>query len=110
MESQPGRVLLLGSADIAKYASLSMYQQNVRFLVGAIEALALDPDLAKIRAKVQVSSALRKTERNERNLVTYGNMVGIPLILMLIYLVYSASRAASSASHENRVNSERVSS
>ncbi|MDE0961301.1 MAG: GldG family protein [Planctomycetota bacterium] len=110
LPGQPGRVLLVGSADIAKYASLSMYQQNVRFLVGAIEALALDPDLAKIRAKVQVSSALRKTERSERNLVTYGNMVGIPLMLLVMFLVYSGSRAASSAAHENRVNSEEVSS
>ena len=104
--SRPGRVLLLGSADIAKYASLSLYQQNVRFLVGSIEALALDPDLAKIRAKIQVSSALRETERSERNLATYGNMVGIPLILLLIFMVYSASRTGASYAYENKIHSE----
>ncbi len=108
IEVRAGRVLLIGSADIAKYASLSLYQQNVRFLIGAIEALALDPDLAKIRSKIQVASALRDTDRSERNIATYGNMVGVPVVLMLIYLLYSGSKRGSSSAYESRVKQERM--
>ncbi|MGE4619155.1 MAG: GldG family protein [Planctomycetota bacterium] len=97
---RPSRVLLLASADIAKYGSLVQYRQNVQFLLGSIEALALDPDLATIRSKVQVSSALRETTRDERTLASYGNMLGIPLFLLVFYMVLVARRHASAQKYE----------
>ncbi|OUU25026.1 MAG: hypothetical protein CBC13_02610 [Planctomycetia bacterium TMED53] len=99
-ESKESRILLVASADMAKYTSLSMYRQNVGFLMGSIEALALDPDLAKIRGKVQISSSLRETTREERSIATYGNLVGVPLLLAVIYGLMSASRRSASRHHE----------
>ena len=99
-ESVESRILLIASADMAKYTSLNMYRQNVGFLMGSIEALALDPDLAKIRGKVQLASALRETTRDERTLVTYGNMAGVPLLLLVIYGLISASRRSGARHHE----------
>ena len=99
-ESVESRILLIASADMAKYTSLNMYRQNVGFLMGSIEALALDPDLAKIRGKVQLASALRETTRDERTLVTYGNMAGVPLLLLVIYGLISTSRRSGARHHE----------
>ncbi|MDA9265141.1 hypothetical protein N9P88_03210, partial [Planctomycetota bacterium] len=101
MDEKESRVLLIGSADMAKYSSLNQYRQNVGFLLGSIEALALDPDLAKIRGKVQLPSALRETTRDERNLVIYGNIAGIPLLLMAVYGLISAGRRSSARHHES---------
>lgn len=99
-ESQDSRLLLIASADMAKYASLNMYRQNVAFMMGAVEALALDPDLAKIRGKVQMASSLRETTREERSLATYGNIAGVPLLLLVIYGLISASRRSGARHHE----------
>ncbi|HCW44047.1 MAG TPA: hypothetical protein DGU45_01895 [Planctomycetes bacterium] len=101
MDEKESRFLLIGSADMAKYSSLNQYRQNVGFLLGSIEALALDPDLAKIRGKVQLPSALRETTRDERNLVIYGNIAGIPLLLMAVYGLISAGRRSSARHHES---------
>ena len=107
LDARPGRVLLIGSADIAKYGSLIQYRQNVQFLLGAIEALALNPDLATIRSKVQISSALRDTSRQERRLASYGNMVGIPFLLLMIYMVLVARRHSSAQKYESQFLSAR---
>ncbi|MEE2890135.1 MAG: GldG family protein [Planctomycetota bacterium] len=107
LDARSSRVLLIGSADIAKYGSLIQYRQNVQFLLGAIEALALDPDLATIRSKVQVSSALRDTSRQERRLASYGNMVGIPLLLLVFYMVLVARRHSSAQKYESQFLSKR---
>ncbi|MGE4631984.1 MAG: GldG family protein [Planctomycetota bacterium] len=107
LDARSSRVLLIGSADIAKYGSLIQYRQNVQFLLGAIEALALDPDLATIRSKVQVSSALRDTSRQERRLASYGNMVGIPLLLLVFYMVLVARRHSSAQKYESQFLAER---
>jgi ABC-type uncharacterized transport system involved in gliding motility auxiliary subunit len=107
IDARSSRVLLLGSADIAKYGSLIQYRQNVRFLLGAIEALALDPDLSTIRSKVQVSTALRDTSRQERRLASYGNMVGIPLLLLVFYMVLVARRHSAAQKYESQFLSAR---
>lgn len=100
VEPRESRVLLLASADMAKYGSLVQYRENVQFLLGATEALALDPELATIRSKVQVASALRETTREERRLVSYGNMLGIPLLLLFIYLFTEINRRRSAQVYE----------
>ena len=108
VDARASRVLLLGSADMAKYGSLIQYRQNVQFLLGATEALALDPALATIRSKVQIPSALRDTTREERRVVSYGNMVGIPMLLLMYYMVSMARRHRSAQKYESEFRSRSI--
>jgi len=101
--ASPGRVVVIASADLAKYAALRMYQGssgNISFLHGAVETMALGQDLVKIRAKTQADRPLRKTTRGERNLAIYGNLAGVPLLILVLGLVRFAVRRSRARAYE----------
>ncbi|HIA27587.1 MAG TPA: hypothetical protein EYN79_05635 [Planctomycetes bacterium] len=83
LEGSETQVVIVGCADFAKVQSLQLYQQNISFLLASVEALALGGDLVKIRAKNQAAAPLRSTKKWERSLVTYGNLLLLPLLVVL---------------------------
>lgn len=98
----PGQVVLIGSADIAKFRSLQQYQTSVPFLLNVVETFALGQDLVNIRAKVQVARPLRRSDAWERNLATYGNLAGIPLLVLIVGLARFTLRRAAARKYEAR--------
>jgi len=105
LSASPGRVIVIASADLAKYSALQMYQRstgNIPFLLGAVETMALGQDLVKIRAKTQADRPLRKTARGERNLAIYGNLAGVPLLILLLGLARFAARRSRARAYEAR--------
>lgn len=107
LEAAPGRVIIVGSADLAKFSALQMYQRsfgNIPFLLGAVETMALGQDLVKIRAKTQVERPLRKTTRGERNLAIYGNLAGVPLLILFLGIARFIARRSRARGYEARVS------
>jgi len=108
----PGRVILLGSADIGKYASLFLYRDatsNLPFLLGCVEALALGQDLLKIRAKKQIPRPLVVTTASQRWWTSYGNILVIPLCILFLALFRNSLRRAASRRYEIRYEREEAS-
>ena len=103
--SAPGRVVIIGSADIGKYAALSMYQQsssNLPFLAGIVETLALGQDLVQIRAKAPIPRPLDSTTSSQRWWASYGNIVLVPLGILLLALTRFSLRRAAARAYEVR--------
>ncbi|MFQ5653791.1 MAG: Gldg family protein [Planctomycetota bacterium] len=100
LEPRSTQVVVIASADLAKVESLQRYRGNVAFLLNAVESLALGEDLVRIRAKTQVARPLRESEAWERNLVTYGNMIGVPLLIMIAGLARFGVRRGRSRGYE----------
>ncbi len=105
LESAPGRVVVIGSADIGKYAALSMYRQsssNLSFLSGIVETLALGQDLVQIRAKAPIPRPLDDTTSSQRWWASYGNIVGVPIAILLLALCRFLLRRTSARAYEAR--------
>ena len=105
LEGAPGRVILVGSADFAKVTALQMYRSNIPFLLSAIETFALGQDLVKIRAKTQVARPLRESTSGEKNLAIFGNLLGVPALILLLGLVRFLARRGRARSYEARFES-----
>lgn len=102
LEVAESQVVIVSCADFAKVQSLQLYQQNISFLLASVEALALGGNLVKIRGKNQVLAPLRTTEKWERNLATYGNLMVLPLLVVLVGLGFFLKRR----SHAQRLEEE----
>ncbi|MFN0059377.1 MAG: GldG family protein [Planctomycetota bacterium] len=98
--SKPGRVVLLGSVDMGKVEYLNLNKPNVSFLQNAIESVASEYNLISIRGKTQENRALRKSDKWERNLVSYGNIIGLPLLIIAFGLARFFVRSTVSRSYE----------
>ncbi len=98
----PGQVIVIGSADFAKVTALRMYGTNIPFLLNAVETFALGQDLVKIRAKTQVARPLRKSSQGERNLAVFGNLLGVPALILFLGLARYLARGGRARGYEAR--------
>ena len=108
--ASPGRVVLVGSADMAKIVPLQYFRasHNYSFLAGVVESLTLGQDLVNIRAKRPVPRPLAETTARDRWLATYVNIAGIPLAILIIALVRFAVRRAGTRAYETRTPTTKV--
>jgi ABC-type uncharacterized transport system involved in gliding motility auxiliary subunit len=74
----------VGDADFASNRFLGGEEGNLLFLTNAIDWLAQDESLIQIRSKMRRSPPLLYSSEAMRDLAKYGNLVGIPLLFVLI--------------------------
>src|SRR5690606_39129486 len=85
-EKRKPRVLVAGSAGIVRDDFLN--QANAALVLNIVDWLLLDPALLGMRTRGLIDPPLEQDlPDSTRNLVKYGNAVGVPLLLVLYGLV-----------------------
>jgi hypothetical protein len=77
-----GRVVVVGSADVAADRFLRNAPENLDFLLNAVDWLAQDEGLITIRAKNRAPPPLAFTSAVARGAARYGNLIGVPLLII----------------------------
>jgi ABC-type uncharacterized transport system involved in gliding motility auxiliary subunit len=77
-----GRVVVVGSADFASDRYASNSPGNLVFAANAVDWLAQDDALIAIRSKNRSPPPLVFTSSFKRDAVKYGNMIGVPALLV----------------------------
>ncbi len=78
-----GRVVVVASGDFASDRYAQNSPENLVFVQNAIDWLAQDEALIGIRSKNRAPPQLVFTSATKRDAVKYGNVVGIPVLLIV---------------------------
>lgn len=87
-----GRVVLVGSADFASDRFARNSPENLVFVQNAVDWLAQDEALIAIRSKHRAPPPLVFASATERDAVKYGNVIGVPVLLIVAGSVRLARR------------------
>ena len=78
-----GRVVVVGSADFASDRYAQNSPDNIVFVQNAVDWLAQDEALIAIRSKNRAPPPLVFTSVTMRQAVKYGNIIGVPVLLIV---------------------------
>jgi ABC-type uncharacterized transport system involved in gliding motility auxiliary subunit len=81
-----GRLVVVGDASFAEAQFLQASPENLIFLANAIDWLAQDEALINIRSKNRTPPRLVFTSDGRRDLLKWGNLLGVPLLFVLVGL------------------------
>ncbi len=79
-----GRLVVVGDASFMEPQFVQANPANLAFLANAIDWLAQDEALIRIRAKDRTPPTLVFESDAGRNILKWGNLVGVPLIFVLV--------------------------
>jgi ABC-2 type transport system permease protein len=79
-----GRLVVVADADLALQQFVQGNPDNVAFLANAIDWLAQDEALIRIRSKDRTPPGLVFESDLTRNALKWGNQVGVPLLFILL--------------------------
>lgn len=82
-----GRIVVVGTADFASDRYARNSPENIVFVQNAIDWLAQDEALIAIRSKNRAPPPLVFTSMVKRSAVKYGNVIGVPLLLVALGIV-----------------------
>ncbi len=77
------RILVMGNARFLADAFISV-PGNADFFLNAVDWFTWGEDLIGIRSKKMLSRPLPILEDEQKKLIKYGNMIGVPLLVVLI--------------------------
>lgn len=89
-----GRLVVVGDADFASDRFAQDDPSNLAFALNAIDWLAQDDALIGIRSKSRTPPPLEFTSDGARNAAKYANVIGIPLLIILVAAVHLTMRRA----------------
>jgi ABC-type uncharacterized transport system involved in gliding motility auxiliary subunit len=95
--SEPGgrhRLVVVGDSDWVTDAAASLMPENIVLALNMIDWLAQEDALAAIRSRGATSGRLLFTSPTHRNMVQYGNVIGVPLLLVVVGAVRFLRRRA----------------
>jgi ABC-type uncharacterized transport system involved in gliding motility auxiliary subunit len=87
-----GRMIVVGDASFLDPQFSRANPQNVLFATNAIDWLAQDESLIRIRSKNRTPPALAFTSDASRNVMKWGNLLGIPLLFILFGILRVTGR------------------
>lgn len=79
-----GRMIVVGDASFTEQNYIGANPGNLLFLANAIDWLAQDEALINIRSKNRTPPGLVFESDATRNLLKFGNLIGIPLLFVLV--------------------------
>lgn len=80
----PFRLIAIGDSTWLTDAFADQYPEQVALAANYVDWLAQDPTLASIRAKGTTLRRLLFDSKTHRNLVQYSNLLGIPLLVIVL--------------------------
>lgn len=78
-----GRVVVVGSAEFVMDRFVQNSPENLIFAMNAVDWLAQDPSLITIRSTNRSPAPLAFTSTTTRDLVRWGNVAGVPVLVVL---------------------------
>jgi ABC-type uncharacterized transport system involved in gliding motility auxiliary subunit/ABC-type transport system involved in multi-copper enzyme maturation permease subunit len=87
-----GRAVVVGSTDFATDRFIQSAPENLSLVLNATDWLAQDEDLIAIRSKDRRPVPLVFATAAERELAKYANIVGLPVLVVLIGLAHLLRR------------------
>ncbi len=87
-----GRIIVVGDVDFLQEQFLRANPQNLVFTLNAIDWLAQDEALIGIRSKLRTPPVMAFTSEFERAALKWGNLVGVPLLLIFLGVVRVTGR------------------
>jgi ABC-type uncharacterized transport system involved in gliding motility auxiliary subunit len=87
-----GRMVAVGDADFLAAQFIQSSPGNFTFLANSIDWLAQDEALIRIRSKDRAPPTLVFESDTSRNLLKWGNLVGVPLLVALFGLLRVTGR------------------
>lgn len=91
-----GRLVVIGDADFVAPQIFRSTPQNVTFVANTVDWLAQDESLIAIRSKDRSPAPLVFDSDFQRMALRWGNLVGMPLVFVLIGLVRHVRRSQAS--------------
>ena len=85
--NNPFRMIVVGDSDWITDNMVSRYPDQLALAINYIDWLAEDDALAAIRSKDISFRPLLFDSDTHRNLVQYGNLIGVPVLLVLLGLI-----------------------
>lgn len=89
-----GRLVVVGNGEFASDRFAQNSPENLNFALNAVDWLAQDEALISIRSKDRSPPPLSFSSPTLRGIVTYGNIVGVPLLVALFGALRLARRRA----------------
>jgi len=89
---QGGRMVVVGDGAFVQGQFIQNNPENLTFVANAIDWLAQDESLIRIRSKNRTPPSFRFTSDLGRNVLKWGNLVGVPLLFVLFGLVRVTGR------------------
>ena len=90
--AKDGRMIVVGDVDYLQEQFLRSNPENLVFTLNAIDWLAQDEALIGIRSKLRTPPAMAFTSEFQRAALKWGNLVGVPLLLILLGVVRVTGR------------------
>jgi len=90
--SREGRMIVVGDASFLDSDFIGANQQNLLFAANAVDWLAQDESLIRIRSKNRTPPALTFTSDWSRNAMKWGNLAGVPLLFVLFGVIRVTGR------------------
>jgi len=87
-----GRMIVIGDVDFLQEQFLQSNPQNLVFALNAIDWLAQDEALIGIRSKLRTPPVMSFTSEFQRVALKWGNLVGVPLLFILLGVVRVTGR------------------
>ena len=84
VEEPRGRIVVVGNTDLLRDNYLQGNPNNLAFGLNAVDWLAQDEALIGIRAKNRTPPRLVFANSSVRDFVKHGNIIGVPVILILL--------------------------
>jgi len=98
-ESPPtARLVLVSDGDFPRDGYLRFFPSNGTFFLNLVDWLAQDEALIGIRGKAEDNRPLRQIDDAKVTWIKYGNVVGVPLLFILLGIVRWRMRASRRAS------------
>lgn len=91
-ENPAGRIVVVGDADFVAPQIFRSSPQNVTFVANSVDWLAQDESLIAIRSKDRTPAPLLFDSDFQRMALRWGNLVGMPLVFILLGLVRHVRR------------------
>ena len=94
-------MIIVGDSDWLLDGLITLAPDNVLSGLNLVDWLAQEDALASIRSKVISGRQLIYTSRTHKNIVEYGNVIGVPILIGLIgFLFYMRRKRISLRTYE----------
>jgi len=92
-EGEPGgRLIVVGDASFVEPNYAQSNADNLRFVANAVDWLAQDESLISIRSKNRTPPGLTFESDVPRNVLKWGNLMGVPLVFVLVGILRITGR------------------
>lgn len=94
------KLIVVSDSDLLSDSFMRRFSENMIFIQNVVDGLTLDESLAAIRSKDISSRPISELDDTARVLVKYGNIVGIPVIIIIYALIHFLVRRRSQRASE----------